>query len=374
MTKDYYKTLKVDKNATKEQIKKAYKKLAMKYHPDRASEDKKKEYEEKFKEINEAAAVLGDEQKRTQYDQYGDPDAFKQASGFEGFQGFDFSDIMSKFRFDNSGSQGGFGDIFDQIFGGGGGRTRRRRGHDLQYELEITLEDAFHGAKKTIDLNKLEHCPECKGKGGKNFQRCTHCSGSGYLKKTQRTPFGYFQQTAPCHYCKGEGEVPNQTCSDCQGEGLVRKKKQIEVTIPAGVENNNRLRVSGEGEPGDKGGSSGDLYIFLYIKPHEVFKRIDNNIHLTIPISFTQACLGDEIKVPTLDGKVKLKIPPATQSETIFRMRDKGIPFLNHPGAGDQMVKVHIQVPRKLTRKQKELIKQLKEEKPSKSFFEKWFG
>jgi len=369
MSKDYYKILGIEKNATKEEIKKAFKKLALKYHPDRAPEDKNKEYEEKFKEINEAVSILGNEKKRQQYDQFGS-DAF---SGQAGHQGFDFSDIMSQFR---SGSFGNFDDIFDQLFSGGQ-RTRGqqvRRGNDLLYEMEITLEEAARGTEKTIQLNKLEHCPACEGKGAKSFQSCRHCQGSGYLKITQRTPFGLFQQTTPCPYCHGRGELPKDSCRTCGGEGLTRKEKSIEISIPAGVDDGTKLRVAGEGEAGEKGGPFGDLYVYLHIEPHPIFERIDNNIHFTIPISFTQASLGDEIEVPTLNYTAKLKIPPGTQSETIFRMRDKGIPYLNHPGSGDQMVKVTIQVPTKLSKKQKELIKQLKEEKPYKSFFKKIFG
>lgn len=366
--KDYYRMLGVEKNSSKDEIKKAYKKLAMKYHPDRAPEDKKKEYEEKFKEINEAAAVLGDDKKRQQYDQFGDAEAFRRSSGF---QGFDFSDIMSKFNFGSFG--GGFEDVFDQIFGGGG-RNSRRRGSDLQYELEVTLKEAFEGASKSIDLNKLEACPDCGGKGGKNFQACSHCSGSGYMKKVSRTPFGFFQQTAPCQYCYGEGESPSQACPTCRGEGLVRKRKTLEINVPAGVETGNRLRVAGEGEAGDRGASPGDLYVLLRVMPHQLFKRVEQDIFINVPISFTQACLGDEIEVPTLEGKARLKIPSGTSSETVFRMKDKGMPFLNHPGAGDQLVKVNIHVPAKLSNKQKELISQLNEEKPSKSFFKNLFG
>jgi len=369
MAKDYYQILGVPKNATKEEIKKAYKRLAKKYHPDL---NKSPEAEQKFKEINEAAAVLGDDKKRQQYDQFGDPDAFKQASGFEGFQGFDFSDILSKFRFGTFGDDF-FGDIFDQLFGRSSRRSFRK-GHNLQYDLEISLEEAFHGTKKILKLNKLETCPECRGRGGKNFQTCSHCHGSGYLKKTSRTPFGLFQQTSPCPYCHGEGEVPNQTCSSCHGEGLIRRKKQIEVNIPAGVDHGTRLRIAGEGEAGENGAPPGDLYILLHLKTHKIFKKINQDIHLTVPLSFTQACLGDEIEVPTLDGKAKLKIPPGTQSETLFRMKGKGFPYLNRSGAGDQMVKVTIQVPKKLSKRQKELIKQLKEEKPYKNFFHKFFG
>lgn len=372
MAKDYYKILGVPKSASKEEIKKVYKKLALKYHPDRAPENKKKEYEEEFKKISEAAAVLSDEKKRQQYDQFGDPDAFKQASGFEGFQGFDFSDLMSKFRF---GTFGDFDDLFEQLFTGGAPhRSSRRRGQDLQYEIEITLEEAYHGTEKTLTLNKLEPCPACQGRGGKNFQTCSQCGGSGYFKKTSRTPFGFFQQTSPCPYCRGEGEVSNQACSDCHGEGLIRRKKQIEITIPPGVESGTHLRVKGEGEVGEYNGPPGNLYLLIHLQPHKLFKKINHDFHLTLPISFTQACLGDEIEVPTLSNPVKLKIPPSTSSETLFRLKDKGFPYLNSPGFGDLLVKVTIQVPSKLTKKQKELLEQFQEEKPSKNFFKSFFS
>ncbi|MBI4983120.1 molecular chaperone DnaJ [Candidatus Woesearchaeota archaeon] len=370
--KNYYKILGVEKEANKEVIKKAYKKLALKYHPDRAPEDKKKEYEEKFKEINEAASILADDKKRQQYDQFGSS-AFSGGAG--GFQGYDFSDIMSQFR---SGMFGDFDDIFDQIFGGGGGRrgaSRSRRGADLVYEMEITLEDVYNGAKQSIILNKLERCPECKGKGAKEFESCHHCHGSGYIRKTQRTPFGIFQQTGPCGACYGKGELPRDTCSKCAGEGVVRRRKEIEVTIPPGVEEGMRLRIKGEGEVGENNGPSGDLYVIVHIKDHKVFVRKDHDLHLTIPIGFTQAVLGDEIEVPTLDGKARLKIPAGTASETTFRMKLKGLPVLNQEGIyGDQMVKVRIEVPKKLSRTQVELIKQLDEEKPSAHFLKRIFG
>jgi molecular chaperone DnaJ len=369
--KDYYKLLGVEKSATKEEIKKAYKKLAMKYHPDRAPDSDKNEYEEKFKEISEAAAVLGDDKKRQQYDQYGSS-AFQGGSGGAGFEGFDFSDIMSQFR---SGSFGDHEDIFDQLFGGGRRRpSRGRRGSDLLYETEVSLEDVNHGTEKTVELNKLERCSECKGKGAHQFQSCHHCSGSGYMKRTQRTAFGLFQQTGPCPYCHTLGELPQDSCSDCAGEGLVRKKKKIEVTIPAGIENGMRLRVPGEGEVGSNNGSNGDLFVHVHVKEHKYFERRENDLYISVPISFTQATLGDEIEVPTIEGKAKLKIPEGTASETIFRMRGKGLPFLRQHGAGDEMVKVTIEVPTKLSRKQKDLIMQLKEDKPSKSFLKKIFG
>lgn len=367
MTKDYYKLLEIEKSATKEEIKKAFKKLALKYHPDRAPEEKKKEYEEKFKEINEAASVLGDDKKRQQYDQFGS-DSFQG-----GQQAYDFSDIMSQFR---SGSFGNFDDIFEHLFGGGEERRNehQRRGSDLGYEVEISLEEVNEGASKKIKLNKLESCETCNGKGAMNFENCHHCQGSGYMKRTQRTPFGLFQQTGPCPYCHGKGELPQNSCNSCHGESLIRKKKEIEVKIPAGVEEGMRLRVKGEGEAGLNGGPSGDLFVIIHVEEGEIFEREGNNLNITVPISFTQAVLGDEIEVPTIDGKAKLKIPAGTQSETILRMRNKGLPILDSSYKGDQLVKVHIEIPKKLSKKQTELIKQLKEEKPSKSFLERVFG
>ncbi|MDP3733933.1 MAG: molecular chaperone DnaJ [Nanoarchaeota archaeon] len=371
MSKDYYTLLGVSKNAGKDEIKKAYKKLAMKYHPDRAPEDKKKEYEEKFKEINEAAAVLSDDKKRQQYDQFGS-DSFQGGGGSSGFQGFDFSDVMSQFK---SGGFGDFENIFDQLFGGREGRKNSsRKGNDLLYETEITLEDVAQGVEKNISLNKLEHCPQCHGKGALQFEQCHHCHGSGQIKRTQRTPFGIFQQTGPCPYCHGKGELAQDSCSDCGGEGVIRRKKNIDVSIPAGVEEGMRLRIMGEGEAGYNGGSSGNLYVLIHIADHPIFERENDNLHLTIPISFTQAVLGDEIEVPTIAGKAIVTIPPGTQSETVFRMREKGLPSLNSKNHGDQMVKVHLEVPTKLTKKQKELLLQLKEEKPSRSFLQRVFG
>jgi len=371
--KDYYKTLGIEKGATKDEIKKAFKKKALKYHPDRAPEDKKKDYEEKFKEINEAVSILGDDQKRQQYDQFGSS-AFQGGAGGAGnYQGFDFSDIMSQFR---SGSFGNFDDVFDQLFGGGGRRRggRARRGSDLLYETEITLEEASQDTKQEIPLNKLEHCSECDGKGAKTFEACHHCNGSGYMKRTQRTPFGVFQQTGPCPYCHGKGELPQDSCDKCGGEGLIRKKKKIEVNIPAGIGDRMRLRVTGEGEVGSNNGPNGDLYVVVHIKEHKYFERDEADLHIAVPISFTLASLGGEIEIPTIDGKAKLKIPSGTDSETVLRMRGKGMPHLRYSGNGDQLVKVQIVVPKKLKKKQKELIKELKEDQPHKSLFKKIFG
>ncbi len=372
--KDYYQTLGVQKKATKEEVKKAFKKLAMQYHPDRAPEEKKVEYEEKFKEINEAVSVLGDEKKRQQYDQFGSTAFSGGSGGTEGFQqGFDFSDIMSQFR---SGMFGDFDDVFDHLFGGNAGRQGRRvrRGADLLYEMIITLEEAYAGAVKIIPLHKLERCSHCQGKGAHSFESCHHCHGAGYLKKTQRTPFGLFQQTGPCPYCHGKGELPQDSCKNCGGEGLVRRKKEIEVSIPAGIESSMRLRISGEGEVGEQNGPSGDLYVQIQIEIHELFQRQRNDLYLTVPVSFSQAVLGDEIEVPTIDGKAKLTIPAGTQTETILRMRGKGMPELHSTVKGDQMVTIHIVVPTKLNKKQKELVAELHEEKPQHSFFKKFFS
>ncbi len=367
--KDYYNTLGVGKSATKEEIKKAYKKLALKYHPDRAPEDKKKEYEETFKEINEAASVLGDDKKRQQYDQFGSS-SFQGSPGSQ--QGFDFSDIMSQFR---SGAFGNFDDIFDQLFGNSAGSrgTRASPGSDLLYGIKITLEEVAMGTAKQINLNKLENCDSCHGRGATDFERCHHCSGSGYIKRTERTVFGVFQQTGPCPYCHARGELPQNSCSGCGGEGAVRKKKTLSVKIPPGIENGMRLRLGGEGEAGENGGPNGDLYVEVTVQPHSVFTRKESDVNITIPISFTQAVLGDEVEVPTINGRAILKIPPGTASETILRMKEKGLPAFNSPDRGDQMIKVRIEVPKKLSRKQIDLVKQLKEEKPLTEFLKKIF-
>ncbi len=371
--KDYYKTLGVDKSASKKDIKKAFKKLAMKYHPDRAPEDKKEEYEEQFKKISEAASILGDEKKRQQYDQFG-PSAFSGGAGGQGFQGFDFSDIMSQFRFGNFGQSD---DIFDQIFGGGGRRRRGRRvyqGSDLLYDTEISLEEVHSGISKQIKLNKLDHCQECKGLGGKNITSCDTCNGSGYTRVTRRTPFGVFQQQHPCNECHGEGEKASEVCHDCDGEGLIRDRTTITVKIPAGVEDGMRLRVTGKGEAGRNGGPHGDLYVRIHVDEHEYFKRKENDLHITVPISFYTATIGGEIEVPTIEGTASLKIPKATGSETIFRMKGKGLPKLRGSGSGDQMVKVRIEVPKKLSKKQKKALEDFGDNKPQKGFLERFFG
>ncbi|MBC8500576.1 MAG: molecular chaperone DnaJ [Nanoarchaeota archaeon] len=375
MGKDYYKILGVDRNASKKEIKKAYKGLAKKYHPDL---NKEEGATEKFKEINEAAAILGDDEKRRQYDQFGS-DSFKHGAGPSGFN---FSD------FDFSSFGGDFGDIFDHlgdIFGGSfgfgtGGRRRssKRRGADLRADVEITLDEAYTGTKKTLKIRKNEACDKCDGKGGSGLEQCSTCHGTGYVRDSKRTPFGIFQTTSTCRACGGSGETISNVCSNCDGSGTVRKEKKLEIDVPEGIEHGSHLRLSGEGEAGYRGGSTGDLFVVVHVNEHDVFERDGNDILLEVPISIIQAALGATIEVPTLEGKAKLKIPSGTQSGTVFKMKDKGMPFLHSYGSGDQLVKVVVKTPENLTRKQekamKELAKELGEEgSPEKSFFKKFF-
>jgi molecular chaperone DnaJ len=369
MGKNYYEILGIEKNASKEEIKKAYKKLAKKYHPDINKEEGSSN---KFKELNEAAAILGDDAKRKQYDQYGS-DAFKQG----GSGGFDYS------NYDFSGD---FGDIFDNlgdIFGGsfgfGGGRRKssKSRGHDLRADMEITLEEASTGIKKTIKIRKNETCEECSGKGGSGLETCSNCNGAGAVRMASRTPFGVFQTTTTCRTCSGSGETIHNTCSECGGNGLLKTEKKIEIDVPEGIEDGSRLRLSGEGDAGYRNGGQGDLYIIIHIKPHKIFVRDGNDIILETPISFIQAALGATIEVPTLHGKATLKIPEGTQTGTTFKMKDKGIPYLHSYGKGDQMVRVILETP-KLDKKQKKAMEELgktlgEKVEPQKGFFKKFF-
>lgn len=348
--KDYYEILGVSKDASKEDIKKAYKRLAKKYHPDINKEDGSAE---KFKEINEAASVLGNDEKRANYDRFGTADV---SGGFGGggqdFSGFDFSDFFG----------GGFDDVFEGLFGGG--RRRRagpQRGSDLRYDLEIELNDCAFGAEKHIVIPRMATCDRCEGTGAQNpsdVKNCDVCSGTGVEKRVQRTPFGLFQQTGPCSKCHGEGKIVKEPCPVCDGDGRVQKNTKIEIDIPKGADNGTKLRVRGEGEAGQKGGGSGDLYVVLHVKEHDTFEREENDLNVDIPISFAQACVGDEIQVPTLEGKAKLKIPAGTATDTIFRMKGKGIPSLRGYGTGSENVRVVVQVPKKLTKKQKEILKE----------------
>ena len=362
MAKDYYKILGVGKDASKEEIKKAYKKLAKKYHPDL---NKESGSEEKFKEINEAASILGDDNKRKQYDAYGS-DAFKYGgaggpgAGFGGFDfsGFDFSEFgFDRFDFDN---------IFDTFFGGGGfggrrsgfRRARSSRGRDLAYELTITLEEAAKGVKKKIKVTKTDTCDKCEGKGGSDEESCHDCDGTGMHTQARRTAFGLFQTSSPCRNCNGTGIIFKHPCKECDGTGRVRKTRLIEVDIPTGIMDNARLRVAGEGEAGYRGSSSGDLYILTHVEPHELFERQGDDLLLKQDVSFSQAAIGAKIKVPTLDGQASLKIPSGTQPGTVLKMKGKGVKHLHGFSKGDQLVIINIDIPSKLNKKQEKLLKE----------------
>lgn len=363
--RDYYEVLGINKGASPEEIKRAYRKLAMKYHPDKNPGDA--EAEAKFKEANEAYEVLSSPDKKQRYDQFGHEGV--NGGGFEGFGGAGFDDI--------------FGDIFD-MFGGGGGFGRRNRGPqkgaDLKYETTISFEEAAFGVEKTIQFHKEETCNTCDGSGAKpgtSVKTCSECNGAGEVRFAQRTPLGQIVNVRPCNKCRGTGKAVETPCGTCGGKGQERKLKKVKVKIPAGVDNGSVVSLRGEGEPGQKGGPHGDLYVVIRVKPHDLFEREGMNIYCEIPITFAQATLGDELEVPTLEGKVKYKIPEGTQSGTVFRLKGRGI---NHPkgyGKGDQFVKVVVEVPKKLSEKQKEVIRQFAEEsgeevyEQRKSFFKK---
>ncbi len=350
--RDYYDVLGVDKNASQSEIKKAYRKLAKKYHPDVSDEENAKE---KFQEASEAYEVLSDEETRAKYDKYGHAGINQDQAGFNGQGGF--------------GDFGSFDDIFDMFFGGGrsrgSSRSRRNRaqkGSDLRYNLEIDFEEAAFGTEKTITIPKTETCETCNGRGAESesdMETCARCNGSGELRFKQNTPFGQMVKTATCDRCNGTGKFVSNPCSDCGGKGRVRKRKQINIDVPAGVETGSRLRMAGEGQAGKNGGPAGDLYISIKVKPHKLFEREGNNVICEFPISFIQAALGDEVKVPTLDGKVKFKIPEGTQPGESFRLKNKGIPYLKRRGRGDQLIKVKVVIPEKLDNEQKELLKKL---------------
>ncbi len=357
--KDYYDILGVGKDAPKDEIKRAYKKLAKKYHPDINKEDPNAS--EKFKEINEAASVLGDDQKREQYDRFGTADS----SGMGG-QGFNFNDFAN-FGFD-------FGDIFEGFFGGKSGARGRHEassGDNLRFDMEITLEEAAKGVAKTVIIPRHEKCEKCKGLGGTDIKKCAQCGGSGAVRQTSRTPFGIFSTTRECPACQGSGDIVKNVCEFCDGEGRVKKERRLEIKIPAGVEEGTRLRVSGEGEAGERGAPSGDLYVLIHILPHKFFKRKGNDILTNAEISFAEAALGTTIEIPTLEGTATLKIPAGTQPGTIFRMKGKGIPDVHGYGAGSENITVNVAVPEKLSKKQKELLEEFEKEsgKKRKKFF-----
>ncbi|RYL91568.1 molecular chaperone DnaJ [Sporolactobacillus sp. THM7-4] len=352
--RDYYEVLGVSKDASKEEIKKAFRRLARKYHPD---VNKSPDAEEKFKEVKEAYEVLSNPQKKANYDQYGHADPNEQG-GFGGFGGFGGQGFSSA-------DFGGFGDIFDQIFNGGARRrdpNAPRQGADLQYEMSITFEEAAFGKTTEIRIPKEETCHTCHGTGarpGTKPETCSHCHGTGQLNTEQNTPFGRVVNRRVCHYCHGTGKIVKDPCRTCNGQGKVRVNKKIEVKIPAGIDDGQQIRLSGQGEAGINGGPAGDLYIVFNVKPHKIYQRSGDNVFVEVPLSFAQVALGDEIEVPTLYGKVKLRIPAGTQTGTKFRLKGKGIKNVRGYGQGDEHVTIKVVTPKHLTDEERALFKKL---------------
>ena len=370
---DYYEVLGIQKGASEDEIKKAYKKLARKYHPDMNPGDK--EAEEKFKEVNEANEVLSDPEKKARYDQFGfagvDPNYGAGAGGGAYGGGFDFGDL---------------GDIFGSFFGGGFGGGQRRnpnapqRGESIRASVSVSFTEAAFGCEKSVTLERSEQCPTCKGNGcapGTTPEICPDCHGTGTVQTRRQTPMGVFASNGPCRKCGGTGRLIHQPCPDCRGTGAVRKRKTIKVNIPAGIDHGQTISLRGQGNAGRNGGPAGDLLITVMVQPHELFRRDGVDVFCEAPITFAQAVLGAELEIPTIDGKVKYSIPEGTQTGTIFRLKGKGIPVLNGRGRGDQYVTVTIETPRNLNKEQKEALRRFSETlgesnyEKRKSFFKK---
>ncbi len=348
--RDYYEVLGVPRSADAQELKKAYRKLAMEYHPDRnPSEDAAA----KFKEINQAYEVLSDDQKRQMYDRFGHAGVDgNQGSGFDGFQGF----------------EGGFGDIFDAFFGGGQRGARRRRGPargaDLRFNLRLSFEEAVFGVEKEIEFQRQERCERCSGKGaepGTELATCPDCNGAGELRRSQQSIFGQFVNVAPCGRCSGEGRIVPNPCEDCRGTGRLRAPRKIAVKVPAGVDDGSQIRLAGEGEAGARGGEPGNLYVVLQVAEHERFERVEDHIVLELPVNVAQAALGAELSIPTLDGDMTFEVPAGTQSGEDFVIRGKGVPHLRGAGRGDMVVRVTVVVPESLNDEQRDLLEKLAE-------------
>lgn len=345
--KDYYELLDVSRNASDEDIKKAFRKLALEFHPDR---NKNADATDKFKEINEAYQVLSDSDKRSIYDQYGHAGLDNNGASSSGFSGF--SDV------------GGFGDIFDTFFGGFGGkqRSRKRRGDDLELTKNITFENAALGSDIPVKIDRREFCQTCSGtkmQPGTNISNCGTCGGSGQLKRSQSSLFGQFMQVVECSTCRGAGEIVETPCTSCRGRGYERQMRDLNIKIPAGVDDGSRIRLTGEGDVGDAGQPAGDLYILLQVANHKFFKRENFNLLYTLNLSFPEAALGTKVKIPTLEKTIELKIDSGVQTGSLFRIRGEGIPLLNRKGRGDLLVEIVLSTPKKLNKEAKELFKQL---------------
>ena len=356
--RDYYEVLGVQKSASKDEIKDAYRKLAMQYHPDR---NKAPEAEEKFKEISEAYAVLSDDEKRQQYDTLGHPDFDQRYTQEDIFRGADFSSIFRDLG-------GGFGDIFRYFFGGGFGggfNERVNRGQDLAYELEITLEEAAKGAEKDIEIPRTEKCEVCHGSGaspGTSPRTCPRCNGAGQVQNMRKSSFAMYVQVTPCPNCRGKGVLIESPCKNCRGTGLVRKRRKISVKIPMGIDEGYQLRLRGEGEMAPNGGEAGDLYVLVRIRPNEFFMRDGDDLLHVLIIGYPQAALGAEVSVPTLEGPLTVKLHPGTQPGEVIRLKGKGMPRFRGYGKGDLLVRVGISVPEKLTQHQRALLEELAKE------------
>jgi len=354
--KDYYQILGVDKKASKDEIKKAFRNLAHKHHPDKKTGD-----DAKFKEINEAYSVLSDDSKRQQYDTYG---SAGPSSGFGGgnsggFDGFDFS------QFTQGGNNGGFefdfGDIFGDVFGGGGRRAEKKRGRDISIDLELSFEDSIFGTERVVLLNKVSKCEVCSGTGaekGTEMETCSKCNGKGNIKEVKRTFFGQFETNSVCGVCNGSGKVPKVKCSKCHGHGVTKKESEIKIKVPPGIENGEMMRLSGAGEA-VAGGQTGDLYIRIYVKKHTTFKKDGYNLVTELPIKLSDALLGAEISFKTLDGDLTLKIPEGVTHGEILRIKGKGVPF-EKGSRGDILVKISITIPKKLSKNARKLVEELK--------------
>ena len=344
--KDFYEVLGLEKGASDAEIKKAFRKLALKYHPDKNQGNK--EAEERFKEINEAYQVLSDPQKRAQYDRFGTADFNGGGAGFSGFDDFDLGDIFESFF------GGGFAG-----FGGSSRRTGPQKGPDVKYSINLTFNEAVFGVEKEISITKSENCETCKGTGAKpgtNAKTCPKCNGSGQIKVQRNTALGSFVSVNTCDMCGGKGTVISEPCNTCKGKGTVRKQRKIKVKIPAGVDTGNVIPIRGQGEAGINGGPPGDLYISVRVIPDPFFKRRGDDIYIDQHISFAKATLGTELKVKTIDGEVKYDVPSGTQPGTVFRLKGKGVPHVNGRGRGDQYVNIIVDIPKSLNQKQKEAL------------------
>jgi molecular chaperone DnaJ len=345
--RDYYEVLGVSRDASTEEIRKAFRKLAFQYHPDRNRDG---DAAEKFKEVNEAYEVLSDADKRAAYDRFGHSGA--EGLFGRGFEGFDF------------GSFGGFGDIFEAFFGGGTTTARQapRRGNDLQYRISISFEEAALGCEKEIGISRVEVCGTCHGtraRPGSKSERCPECNGTGQVRRVQRSLFGQFVNTTVCGRCHGEGTLITEPCPDCKGSGYQKQKRHISVRVPAGIADGNGIRLTGEGDAGSRGGSAGNLYVVVSVAPHEFFTREDDDVIYELPVNFAEAALGTEVEVPTLYGDARLKIPAGSQNGRVFKLKDKGIPHLRSGGRGDQLVVLRVVTPESLSKEQRKLFEEL---------------